>query len=148
LWSEISRTEFLGNSRAISTNWIGTNDIRISECNFTSHTGSDVVAIKNGVGMYTAFLEKSSFQGNGNMDDGCSVLSVARLRNLTLSNVNITDNNCTGIKLEASMIKLENSLNLLRNHGESGGGLTLIDSSRLVLTNTSKLRIIDNRADE
>jgi hypothetical protein len=92
-------------------------------------------------------LEKASFQGNSNTDEVCSVLSVHMISNFTLSNVSISDNNCTGVKLEASTIRLKSLLILTRNHGVSGGGLTLIGSSKLVLTNTSKLRLIDNRAE-
>jgi hypothetical protein len=153
LWTEILKSVFIGNSRAVTTDWEGTNNkVRISECNFYNHTGSGVIVIENRVlnlDMNTAVLEKSSFHGNGKMGHECSVILIQLISNFTLSDINISDNNCTGIKLLFSTIKLMNLLNLTKNHGESGGGLTLI-SSQLVLTNTSKLRIINNiyRADE
>jgi hypothetical protein len=147
LWSEISKTMFIGNSRAISTLWVAINDVTISGCIFTYHTGSDVVEI-NSRDMNTVVLEKSSFQRNGNMNGDCSVLSVDEGSNFTLRDVNNRDNHCTGIKLLYSTIILENSLNLTRNHGKNGGGITMLYSSKLIFTNTSKLRIIDNITDE
>ena len=133
LMTEILSTTFINNSRAIITLipvFLNSIEAKISECRFTNHTGNGVVAIENRIGTVT--IEKSSFQGNrklkGNKD--CSVLSIDSL-NITLSYVNITDNNCTGIALIAlihSTIKLENN-------------------SKLIFSKSSKLNIINNSAD-
>ena len=139
----------INNSRAITLILVSLNSInieaKISECRFTNHTGDGVFAVENIIGTVT--IEKSSFQGNrklnGNKD--CSVLSIESL-NITLSDVNITDNNCTGITLIHSTIKLENSVTLSGNNGQNGGGLYL-SKSKLIFSTSSKLNIINNSAD-
>ena len=149
LWTEILSTTFINNSRAITLILVSLNSInieaKISECRFTNHTGDGVFAVENIIGTVT--IEKSSFQGNrklnGNKD--CSVLSIESL-NITLSDVNITDNNCTGITLIHSTIKLENSVTLSGNNGQNGGGLYL-SKSKLIFSTSSKLNIINNSAD-
>ena len=148
LWTEILSTTFINNSRAITLIPFCLNSIeaKISECEFTNHTGNGVVVIEN-IARTIITIEKSSFQGNrklGNRD--CSVLSIESVSNITLSNVNITDNNCTGIKLIHSTIKLKNSVTLSGNHGLNGGGLYL-SMSKLIFSKSSKLNIINNSAD-
>ena len=152
LMTEILSTTFINNSRAITLIPFFLNSIeaKISECRFTNHTGNGVVVlgIENIAGtiLYIA-IEKSSFQGNrklGNRD--CSVLSIDSVNNITLSDVNITDNNCTGIKLIQSTIKLENLVTLSGNHGQNGGGLYL-SMSKLIFSTSSKLNITNNSAD-
>ena len=150
LWTEIFSTTFINNSRAITLIPVFLNSInieaKISECRFTNHTGNGVVAIDNIAGTVT--IEKSSFQGNrklkGNRD--CSVLSIESEKHITLSDVNITDNNCTGIKLIDSTVKLENLVTLSGNHGQNGGGLSL-SMSKIIFSTSSKLNIINNSAD-
>ena len=151
LMTEILSTTFINNSRAITVlipvfmNSINI-ETKISECRFTNHTGNGVIAIENIAGTIT--IEKSSFQGNrklnGNRD--CSVLSIESENNITLSDVNITDNNCTGIKLTRSTMKLENLVTLSGNHGQNGGGLYL-SMSKLIFSTSSKLNIVNNSAD-
>ena len=153
LWTEISNTTFTNNSRAISLNnqWRKI-DTKISECRFTNHTGNSVVVIKNNEGITDNIgkitIEKSSFQGNRKVIgyEVCSVLFIDSVNNITLSDVNITDNNCTGIKLIHSTIKLENLVSLSGNHGQNGGGLYL-SMSKLIFSTSSKLNIINNSAD-
>ena len=151
LWTEISNTTFINNSIAIILDLIYSNSIeaKISECRFTDHTsGYGVVAIINEDVTAIVTIEKSSFQGNrklnGDMD--CSVLSFESQSNITLSDINITNNNCTGIKLINSTIKLENLITLSGNHGQNGGGLSL-SMSKLIFSTSSKLNIIENSAD-
>ena len=148
LWTEILSTIFINNSRAITLIPFCLNSIeaKISECKFTNHTGNGVVVIEN-IARTIITIEKSSFQGNrklGNRD--CSVLSIESVNNITLSNVSIIDNNCTGIKLIDSTIKLENLVTLSGNHGQNGGGLYL-SMSKLIFSKSSKLNIINNSAD-
>ena len=149
LMAEILSTTFINNSRAITLIPVCLNsiEIEISECRFTNHTGNSVVAIgiENITGKVT--IENSSFQGNRlNGDKDCSVLSIDSVNNITLSDVNITDNNCTAIKLIHSTIKLENLVTLSGNHGQNGGGLYL-SMSKLIFSTSSKLNIINNSAD-
>ena len=153
LWTEISNTTFTNNSRAISLNneW-GKIDTKISECRFTNHKGNGVVTITNNEGttdnIEKITIEKSSFQRNRKVIgyEGCSVLFIDSVNNITLSDVNITDNNCTGIKLIDSTMKLENLVTLAGNHGQNGGGLYL-RMSKLIFSTSSKLNIINNSAD-
>ena len=148
LWTEISDTTFINNSRAISVNteWRGI-EAKISKCRFSNHTGNEVITIINEYITSMVTIEKSSFQHNRKLNgDKCSVLSIESVNNITLSNVNITNNNCTGIKLINSTIKLENLVTLSGNHGQNGGGLYL-NMSKLVFSKYSKLRILNNSAD-
>ena len=146
-WTVISKSTFINNSRAIILNLfqLKRNDNKISECRFTNHRGSGVIAIsiENTTGLST--IEKSSFQGNRG-DKDCSVLSIDSENNTTLSDINITNNNCTGIKLIHSTMKLENLVTLSGNHGQNGGGLYL-SMSKLIFSKSSKLNIINNSAD-
>ena len=153
LWTEISNTTFNNNSRAIflSTHLLNGINANISECRFTNHTGDGVVVIcSSEYTTGTGTIEKSSFQGNRKLNRNrpwdCSVLSIDLVQGITLSDVNITDNSCTGIKLIKSTIKLENLVTLSGNHGQNGGGLYL-NKSNLLFRTSSKLNIINNRAE-
>ena len=147
----ISNTTFINNSRAISliNLWLNSTNTKISECKFIDHIGNDVVAIGNRYITGTVTIENSSFQGNRKLyrgDKNCSILYIELQRNITLSDVSITDNNCTGIKLIHSTMKLENLVTLSGNHGQNGGGLYL-SMSKLIFSTSSKLNIINNSAD-
>ena len=159
LSTEISNTSFNRNSRAIDF-FVNSIDAKISECRFTNHTGNSVVAIRTGSIVISStgpvdfhitgsvVIEKSSFQGNRKLgeDKDCSVLSINSVGNVTLSDVNITNNNCTGIELIDSTVKVENMVTLSGNHGQNGGGLSL-RISKLIISTSSKLNIINNSAD-
>ena len=146
----ISKVIFRNNARAI--NLIGgeniNKEILISECSFMNHTGYGVITTNNRL---TVIVEKSSFQRNkGPFDDSsCSILDIQSARNFTLSDVHIADNNCTGITIDsATTIIIQNSVNLTRNHGQLGGGLSIKDYiSYIVLAKSSKLSLINNTAD-
>ena len=149
LWTEISNTIFSNNSAAIIyiILTLKLNSIKISECKFTN----DVVVIADQYTTGIITIEKSSFHGNRRLDyDGPgygndSVLLIHSC-NITLSDVNITDNNYTGIKLVNSTLKLENLVTLSGNHGQNGGGLYL-SMSKFIFSTSSKLNIINNSAD-
>ena len=156
LLTDISNTSFISNSRAIDF-WLNSIDAKISECRFTNHTGKSVVDISTGSIVISTtgpvdfhitgsvVIEKSSLQGlNGGKD--CSVLSINSVDNVTLNDLNITNNNCTGIKLIDSTVKVENLVTLSGNHGQNGGGLSL-SKSKLIFSASSKLNIINNSAD-
>ena len=159
LWTEISNTSFISNSGAIDF-LLNSIDAKISECRFTNHTGNSVVDISTGSIVISntgpvdfhitgsVVIEKSSLQGNRELNGGkdCSVLSINSVDNVTLNDLNITNNNCTGIKLIDSTVKVENLVTLSGNHGQNGGGLSL-RRSKLIFSTSSKLNIINNRAD-
>ena len=154
LWTEISSTIFINNLRAIFLNIELLHSmyvyVKISECRFTNHTGNGVVIINNKYPIGIVTIEKCSFQGNrkldGSRDRNLSVLFAIYVNNITLSDVNITDNNSTGIKLMYSTMKLENLVTLSGNNGLNGGGLSL-SNSKLIFSTSSKLNIINNSAD-
>ena len=152
LWTEISNTSFISNSKAIDF-LLNSIDAKISECRFTNHNGNSVLSISNRELVVihitgSVVIEKTSFQGNRehNGDKDCSVLYINSVGNITLSDVSITDNNCTGIKLIYSTVKVENLVTLSGNHGQNGGGLSL-SISKLIVSTSSKLNIINNSAD-
>ena len=146
----ISNVIFWNN--AIAIHLIGgdsiNKEIRISECSFMYHTGYRVITAEDGLAV---IVEKSSFQRNkGPLDDfSCSILDFQSTRNFTLSDVHIADNNCTGITIDsATTIFIQNSVNLTRNHGRLGGGLSIKDyRSYIVFVKSSKLSLINNTAD-
>ena len=155
VWTEISNTTFFKNSQAIL---LGKNlenfrlngnklDAKISDCRFTNHTGNNVVAMNSKYNTVSITIERSSFHGNRlNENKDCSVLFIDSVSNITLSDVHITDNSCTGIKLIQSKLKLENLVTLSGNHGQNGGGFFL-SNSKLIFSTSSKLNIINNSAD-
>ena len=153
----ISKVIFQNNARAIYLIGGENNNeqIQISECSFTNHTGNWVIRAKNmnrlTVNRLTVIIQNSSFQRNKAFDDlSCSILDIQSTRNFTLSDVHIADNNCTGITIDnaATTIFIQNSVNLTRNHGLLGGGLCIKDyRSYIVFAKSSKLSLINNTAD-
>ena len=171
---EITTTTFLNNSRGLILR-LPTADIKliiyINECFFLHHkliqASTDEAAVtieRSQSGDYSndIVLEKSLFKGNQGFHGECSALLIKHMNNLTLSNLNITDNGCTGITLSASSILLKNTMNLIRNHGKDGGALSVksaqksntyiyllynIFFSQITFTNSSKLNVINNTAD-
>ena len=153
----ISKVIFRNNAGAIYL-FGGDNinkQIRISECSFMNHTGHGVITAKNSLNSNrftkNAIVENSSFQRNKEPfdDSSCSILDIESIKHFTLSDVHIADNNCTGITIDrATTIFIQNSVNLTRNHGRLGGGLSIKDSnSYIVLVKSSKLSLINNTAD-
>ena len=146
----ISKVIFRNNARAIYL--IGgeniNKEIRISECSFMNHTGYGVITAKNRI---TVIVENSFFQRNKGPygDSSCSILDIRSTRDFTLSDVHIADNNCTGITIDkATTIFIKNSVNLTRNHGRLGGGLSIKDyRSYIVFAKSSKLSLKNNTAD-
>ena len=167
--TEITNVTFINNSRALYLlfgSWDEKNYHRVtkvSECHFYSHkpsplytkhyvalVKSDGYLIKNN----EVIIENCSFKGNEGVGD-CSVLYVDLMNNIKLNNVDISDNQCTGLMLSASMIKLVNHLNITRNSGWLGGAISLLSSyfaaamtySQLLLTESSVVDIINNTAE-
>ena len=148
----ISGVSFLNNSGAIYLYWNGNlvtdKQIRISECNFTNQIKEPIFMVSDGNAQNDhMILEKSSFHGNKGLMSDCSVLYVQDVANFTLSNVNITDNDCTGITISGSTVFIRNLVNFTRNHGLQGGGLRLINAEQpIIFTPSSKLIIVNNTA--
>ena len=142
----ISNVYFSNNSGAITLKGRNTliNQFRVSNCSFTNHTGSGVIMAKTkDIHM---LLESSSFQGNkGPLN--CSILDIQLMALVVLSDVDIADNNCTGINITGAHITIKNSVNLIRNHGLLGGGLYIKYFFELYLSKSSKLSLINNTAD-
>ena len=156
----ISKVNFFSNFRAIYlANYfpdcysIDQISVRayISECIFTNHTGSEVIKAETGSRRYlvSIVLENSSIQGNKRLSRSyyrfCSVLYIRSIINFTLSDIDITDNNCAGIGVSGSNIIIQNSVNLTRNHGLRGGGAYISDS-KIIFAKSSKLSLINNTA--
>ena len=111
----ISDVYFFNNSGAITLKGrnIIINQFRVSNCSFTNHTGSGVIMAKTRE--IRMLLESSSFQGNkGPLN--CSILDIQFMALVVLSDVDIADNNCTGINITGAHITIKNSVNLIRNH--------------------------------
>jgi hypothetical protein len=119
-----------------------TNFAEITDCLFTNNKGGIMAASSN------IMISKSNFSGNkGEHDEyNCSVIHIFGGYNSIMSDVTITDNGCTGIIAFHSILKLENLIILMRNHGEQGGALVLSESI-LLLNQSTQLIIINNTAD-
>lgn len=95
-------------------------------------------------------LEKSTFKGNQGTAADCSALHIINSNDITLRDVVIVDNHCTGITLSGSTMKLEKIVNISRNIGLQGGALSLkghgLHFSKLVFINSAQLIIINNTA--
>ena len=152
----ISKVNFFSNYRAIFLDadcFDQTIIVRayISECIFTNHTGSEVIKAKSWSSgcLVSMVLENSSIQGIKKLSRSdyrfCSILDIQSITNFTLSDTDITDNNCSGISVSESNIIIRNSVNLTRNHGQKGGGL-YISESKIVFAKSSKLSLINNTA--
>ena len=157
-------TNFALNSRALYLNLTWSDDkldqlILISNCSFYHHETEDVVKIE-GTGILNknrVVIEKSRFEKNRKIYGNCSCLHAEDV-NITLDSTIFTDNNCTGVKLTASSILVENWLNMTRNRALSGGAIQMFSkeviesssklykSSTITLGKNSHLNIVNNSA--
>ena len=151
----ISKVNFFSNYRAITldADCIDQTIIvraYISECIFTNHTGFEVIAAESSGCLVSIVLENSSIQGNKKLSGAdyrfCIILDIQSINNFTLSDIDITDNDCTGIRISESNIIIQNSVNLTRNHGLGGGGIYISDFSKIIFAKFSKLSLINNTA--
>ena len=65
---------------------------------------------------------------------------------ISLINVTVANSTSTGLKLIASVVTIENKLIFRSNTGVVGGGLSIIDSSQLIVSSSTYLEFIDNHA--
>ena len=143
---QISKINFLGNLEALKMENVQlVSEVSICECNFTNHRTNSVTI--TGEDFHSVILKKSFFKESGRHDIECSVLFVSNTPNLTLSDVNITGNDCTGISLSNSIMNLRNTVNLVRNSGQQGGAISLVEGSKLNFALSSKLNIFNNTAE-
>ena len=148
-WVNISRVAFYNNSRALSliSSQLGDyHRTRISECNFTNHRILEdrdeqraILNIENG---HAVILENSIFRGNQGFRAECSAIYL-KSRSLKLKDVQIMDNNCTGITIFNSLVTFINTVELTRNQGLKGGAISL-DNSELKFTRSSELKMTNN----
>ena len=70
-------------------------------------------------------IKDTVFKENKGINYHCSLLNAHFVTNLSLSNVDIVENNCTGITLTASNATIESEITLERNIGLRAGGILL-----------------------
>ena len=151
--SEILNTDFFNNSRALTLRFrfSQNHQFKISECIFRNQrlpqttTYNAAVVMEGNSSQNAVTLEKSRFIDNQGFHGDGSALLLQGMKNFTLSDVNVTDNFCTGIRISGSKMKLVNTINLLRNHGIYGGALSMA-KSHLALTASSRVLVINNTA--
>ena len=158
LWINISHVTFYNNSRALSVISMlimqptGVHWIIISECNFTNHRiledRSQQRAILSVESSYAVIIEKSSFRRNQGFRAECSAIFLKRA-SLKLENVEIRDNNCTGITISdsESLLTFINTVELIRNQGLQGGAMSILAKEShvgLSFIGSSKLKMINN----
>ena len=125
-------------------------------CNFTSHRSSAVMHMyaEGDPDDYEGIevrLQGLNFERNYNAYNNCSTLLLQNLNSVVLEDLSFYNNNCTGITLVSSDVKVRKSLNLTGNRAISGGGLRLEKSparklTKVVLDENTRLNIIGNRA--
>lgn len=77
-------------------------------------------------------FEWSNLTENGLIGSDCSVLFIHGMYKFILRGVNIKNNNCTGVKLSNSTMRIERNTHLVRNSGQQGGALSLLQHSNLI----------------
>uniref|UniRef100_A0A1X7VHK8 Right handed beta helix domain-containing protein n=1 Tax=Amphimedon queenslandica TaxID=400682 RepID=A0A1X7VHK8_AMPQE len=65
---------------------------------------------------------------------------------ISLKNVTVANSTSTGLKLITSIVTIENKLIFRSNTGVVGGGLSITDSSQLIVSSSTNLEFIDNHA--
>ena len=65
---------------------------------------------------------------------------------ISLSNITVANTHKTGLLLRISLVTIENKLTFQNNTGVVGGGLSINDLSKLVLTSSANLQFINNHA--
>ena len=101
-------------------------------------------------------IEHSIFEQNDGIYANCSTIYVKHMDNVSLENLTISDNNCTGITLVASKVTVKKRVDLTNNTGFQGGALQLLSErvsltkppkfSTLTMTPQSQLHMINNTA--
>ena len=172
MYSDVSNVSFNNNSRALYlsfASWDETNDkrvTRISECTFSNsrlspeHYLLHVVVVKSKlfiVKNISVVIEKCEFKGNQGPAGNYSALYIEEMSNVTLDNLDIHDNVCTGILLSSSTVRITNNLNISRsgNYGWMGGAIALVHAydvvkpvfSQITLAESSFVNIVDNNAE-
>lgn len=147
--------------------------VLIKNCTFTGHflnlNLNSVVSIYDAQEFYvrlstyiTIHIENCQFQnnilnageGNNTKDFYCSVLHLKRVY-VTINNLSFTDNSCTGIALNSSILSIQNQLNFTHNYAEFGGALRLSyylhiprEKPKIFIKPYAKLSFFQNRATE
>ena len=76
-----------------------------------------------------------------------STITINSVSKIYLTNINISDNNCTGLLVINSQVFLYGFANVLNNNtGVKGGGLAVYEESFLVFSSTARLSLINNHA--
>ena len=101
-------------------------------------------------------IEKCTFEGDRGIGGDCSVLQATNVVNVTLRDINISNNLCTGIRLIGSRVYFERVVKITGNTGWQGGAISLRRKvkfgyggrpfSELIFRNASEVSIIDNTA--
>uniref|UniRef100_A0A1X7TQW6 Right handed beta helix domain-containing protein n=1 Tax=Amphimedon queenslandica TaxID=400682 RepID=A0A1X7TQW6_AMPQE len=65
---------------------------------------------------------------------------------VTMCNVTVANSHSTGLALIKSSVTIKNNFIFTNNTGTVGGGLAINDSSKLILTSSANLKIINNHA--
>lgn len=160
----ISNTYFHNNSQGFYLNLTVSQSAQIIGCNFTHHSSSSVMHIvgNHDYDSFTSgdqdnevYIQGLNFERNYNAYHNCSALLLQNLNNIILEDLSFHKNNCTGIALVSSNIKVQKSLNLTWNRAISGGGLRLesfpvtpLKFSRMVLDRNTQINIIGNKANK
>ena len=141
----ISKSTFSSNSRAILHTMQKSDSHNNTNCSFVNHRSASVILVEHAVKL---IVEESMFLGNRGEYGGhnCSVIQAIGIESFRLNNVTVASNNCTGITLQRSIVKLENSITLSGNRGYEGGAM-MVSESRLILNSNTELNITNNTAD-
>ena len=184
--TNIYNTDFYANRRALHLNTVDNKHFtHVKDCSFkgnlmNSENYAASVFYIEGKSYYNPIkreyiytfsnifiIENSYFEKNYDIlyKGMCSSLYIKDIENATLNDITIIDNNCTGIALHGTALKVLNHLNIVRNYGVNGGaiqmqhtlihplnqfhlfiGITSQKYSKLILTNDSQLHFVNNNS--
>ena len=120
---------------------------KMKNCSLKDNAGAGLRIKANSLAKFE--IDMCTFEGNkGRTGDAPSALHV-RHGNITLRDVNIVNNSCSGVQLLGSTLTFENTVRLAGNSGQQGGALSLksgdeqgqVIFSKLILLNSSKVYI-------
>lgn len=78
-----------------------------------------------------------------------SAFTITSVHNISLTNINIINNNCTGLMVVNSQVSINGSHNVLHNNtGVKGGGMALYEGTYLIPLPGTKIAIHQNHASE
>ena len=138
-YAVIKDSVFLENS---SPAWWGGSAVRLAYSPLSP-------AVKDFAILYTTFTNctfSGHFKNSHRMDLIASVMYFELVKNVTIENCSIGNNNMSGIQAYSSNVHFKGSTNIFRNTNYYGGGLLLLQNSFMFMSLGTTINFCDNHA--